>query len=73
MTVSFKILRFNLFVNSFLDYIFSPEGITRYGWTTIQVSAGTDFRDKWNGDMKPYVNPLGNGHAAVEVRRALRK
>ncbi len=70
MTLSFKILRYNYFVNSFISFIFTPAGILRYGWTPLQVSTGTDFMDLWNKHMDAYVGPLSNGHASVDAINA---
>ena len=70
MTLSFKILRYNYFVNSFITFIFSPAGILKYGWTPLQVSTGTDFLDVWNKHMDAYVGPLTNGHASVDAINA---
>ena len=56
--LSFKILRYNFFVNSFIPYVTTPDAIIRYGLTPLQVDALAAFMKKWNNDFGSYVNPL---------------
>ncbi len=68
MTLSFKILRYNFFVNSFIPYVTSPAGIIRYGLTTIQVDALNAFLKQWNNDFGNYVDPLSTSHIVVDTQ-----
>ena len=69
MTIlSFKILRYNFFVNSFIPYVTTPDAIIRYGITPVQLSALQDFLKKWNNDFANYVNPLSTGKIVIDTQ-----
>ncbi len=62
MTIlSYKIMRYNYFVNAFIPYVTSTAAATRYGLTSLQVAALTAFLADWNTKMGAYVNPITNG------------
>ena len=66
-TLSFKILRYNFFVNAFIPYVTTPDAIIRYGLTTVQVDALNTFMKKWNNDFGNYVNPLSTSHIVIDT------
>ena len=68
LTLSFKILRYNFFVNSFIPYVTTPDAILRYGLTTVQVDALNAFLKKWNSDFGNYVDPLSTSHIVVDTQ-----
>lgn len=67
-TLSFKILTYNFFVNSFIPYVTTPESIIRYGLTTVQVDALNAFLKKWNTDFANYVDPLSTSHIVIDTQ-----
>ncbi len=69
MTIlSFKILRYNFFVNSFIPYVTTPDAILRYGLTDLQVAALNEFLKKWNDDFANYVNPLASSKIVIDTQ-----
>ena len=70
ITYSFKILRFNFFVNAFIPYITTPANITRFGLMTAQVTALTTFLTDWNLKFTAYVSPITNGRITIDAINA---
>jgi hypothetical protein len=50
-----------------IPFAITSEGILRYGFTTIQVTAMTDFLLDWNAKLKSYVDPLTHGKITVDA------
>jgi len=68
--LSFKILRYNFFVNAFIPFVTTPANIARYGLSASQVLALTNFLIEWNSKFAAYVDPLTNGHVTVDAINA---
>ena len=67
MNLSFKILRFNFYVNSMIPFATTSGGITRYSLSTLQVTALTDFLLDWNAKLSSYVDPLTHGSVTIDA------
>jgi len=70
ITLSFKIMRYNYFVNAFIPFVTTTANAARFGLTTVQVAALTGFLSDWNTKMLAYVNPVTNGHLTVDAINA---
>lgn len=67
MVISAKILKYNFFMDQFIDFVTTPDNILRYGLTTTQVDALNVLRGTFQEDFKPYVNPLFNNPVVVNA------
>ena len=63
--LSFKILLYNVFLNNFIPFITTTANVTRFGWTTIQVTAFTNLLTSWNLKYADYINPLNFGSTTI--------
>lgn len=68
--LSFKIMRYNFFVNAFIPFVTTPAGILRYGLSATQVSSLNAFLIDWNLKFAAYVNPVTNSHVTVDAINA---
>ncbi len=66
-TLSFKIMRYNFFVNAFIPFVTTAASIARYGLSASQVASLTAFLTDWNTKFAAYVDPLTNGHVTVNA------
>ena len=63
--LSFKLLLYNVFINNFIPFITTTANVTRFGWTSIQVSAFNALLTSWNLKYADYINPLNYGSTTI--------
>jgi len=68
--LSFKILRYNFFVNAFVTYLVLPANVTRFSLSAATVTALNNFLSDWNTKFAAYVSPLTNGRNTVDAINA---
>jgi len=67
MNVSFKILKFNLFVTHFIPFVTDPARVIRFGLSPTQVTALSDFFTDFGPKYKTYTDPVLYGPVAISA------